>query len=237
MLERIASSIAGSLNDFGKARDEDLNEDEGVEPEFNKDTNKFQTLADNYTDRMALVLKLGAGGDQQSHVHTPRSIKAVDSTSQYDAHSTNQVPHLEYENKIEKAKKFSSYTSQQPARAASAIGTTAQHNFSSTSQRAKRPFSNYNNQQQTLKRIKSELETISEMQNENKNEILNNMPEYHNTLVDESYSFSLRQFERGQTSNRDRGLPSQASRVVLDKGGSSMSLRVYNEQIQSRNPH
>lgn len=112
MLQRITSSIAESLTDFAKARDEDLNDEEGVEPEFNKDTNKFKTLGDNYTDRMALVLRLGAGGDEQSHVQTPRSIKAIESTSQYDAHSTNLVPHLEYENRKEKAlNKFSSYTS------------------------------------------------------------------------------------------------------------------------------
>jgi hypothetical protein len=41
MLQRITSSIAESLTDFAKARDEDLNEDEGVEPQFNKDVNKF----------------------------------------------------------------------------------------------------------------------------------------------------------------------------------------------------
>lgn len=68
MLQRIQSSIAESLNDFSKARDEDLNDEEASEPQFNKDVNKFQTLADSYSDRMALVLKIGAGGDQQSHV-------------------------------------------------------------------------------------------------------------------------------------------------------------------------
>lgn len=64
--------------------------------------------------------------------------------------------------------RFSSYASTQPARAASAIGNSAKsYNYNSYNQKVKRPFSNYNNQQQTLKRIKSELETIQE-RNENK---------------------------------------------------------------------
>jgi hypothetical protein len=60
----------------------------------------------------------------------------------------------------------------------------------------KRPFSNYNNQQQSLKRIKSELETIHE-KHEGKTEQMQANQMYNNEfLVDESYSFSLRNFEK-----------------------------------------
>lgn len=71
-----------------------------------------------------------------------------------------------------------------------------------------RPISTYSSQAQTLKRIKSELETIQEKKEEKENNdnndragkncevYINDGRNIENIMLDESYSFSLRQFEK-----------------------------------------
>lgn len=66
-----------------------------------------------------------------------------------------------------------------------------------------RPYSTYSSQAATLKRIKSELETIQERKEDkdvndghNDHEKWVEGPIMENILLDESYSFSLRQFEQ-----------------------------------------
>ena len=73
-----------------------------------------------------------------------------------------------------------------------------------------RPYSTYSSQAATLKRIKSELETIQERkedrdpnegQNDRENWVEGQIME--NILLDESYSFSLRQFEQQKSKRGD----------------------------------
>lgn len=73
-----------------------------------------------------------------------------------------------------------------------------------------RPYSTYSSQAATLKRIKSELETIQERKedrephdNQNDNNFGLEGPIMENILLDESYSFSLRQFEQQKSKRGD----------------------------------
>ena len=73
-----------------------------------------------------------------------------------------------------------------------------------------RPYSTYSSQAATLKRIKSELETIQERKEDrDPNEGHNGQenwaegPIMENILLDESYSFSLRQFEQQKSRRGD----------------------------------
>lgn len=111
---------------------------------------------------MAMILKMGAGGDAQDHVSTPVR--------------TREKP---YEETFSKRSSF-----QQRAASASVHQPKAEV----------RPKS-YASQAQTLKRIKSELETIQEKKEEI-NMDQQNQQMMENIMVDESYSFSLRQLEK-----------------------------------------
>jgi len=82
---------------------------------------------------------------------------------------------------------------------------TAQTPAVSKSKVGSRPISTYSQNQKTLTRIKSELETIQERK-EDKLEIDSNP--YGNIMVDESYSFSLRNFEK-QASNKNLSNPGE----------------------------
>jgi hypothetical protein len=81
MLHRIASSIAESLVDLGKEKEnlEESNDKSiGHIGDFDaqyRDNKHYMTFNNNYTDKMAMIIKIGTGGDKQSHVLTPRSIK------------------------------------------------------------------------------------------------------------------------------------------------------------------
>ena len=70
-----------------------------------------------------------------------------------------------------------------------------------------RPYSTYSSQAATLKRIKSELETIQERkEDKDPNDGHDHWvegPIMENILLDESYSFSLRQFEQQKSKRGD----------------------------------
>jgi hypothetical protein len=81
MLKRIASSIAESLVDMGNDRENlesNFENSEGRAGEIDQSFNQrnFKTLNNNYTEKMAMIIKIGTGGDEQDHVHTPRSIRS-----------------------------------------------------------------------------------------------------------------------------------------------------------------
>lgn len=97
-----------------------------------------------------------------------------------------------------------------------------------------RPYSTYSSQAATLKRIKSELETIQERKEDR--EINDNHdwandgnqgPIMENILLDESYSFSLRQFEK-QASKRDLQQLSVENAYFDQSRASNMSAYAQN---------
>lgn len=182
-----------------------------------QNVNYFGSISEAYSDRIALVLKLGAGGDQQHHVHSPKSIKA-------DSHRHDSISNIKDDYETNKFSSYHSGTNQ--TRATSAIGHIQKHKQykQPQSNKARRPFSDYHNQQETLKRIKSELETIHE-NNEGRN--VDNPYANSGLVLDESYSFSLRQFERAQQSNRQSNL--QASQSKLEKGLPRSQLSILAE--------
>ena len=100
----------------------------------------------------------------------------------------------------------------------------------------KRPFSTYANNvpPSNLPRIQSELEVISEKEDSH-----HHKP--NDMMIDESYSFSLRQFEKqtskGNMSNRSNsylGTPAQSKALgsVQRQGGSKLSLRGSSQNEQ-----
>jgi len=89
---------------------------------------------------------------------------------------------------------------------------------------------------QTLKRIKSELETIQENKKEGKemDDSINNQAYMENIMVDESYSFSLRQFGK-QASKKDLGHfdQSRISNLSAYGGQGDSSQRGNNTALNS----
>lgn len=82
-MKRISSSINQSLTEI-KER-ENLEEDDGDENQVQqisdfevhiRENKHFRTVSQQSSSRMAMVIKIGTGGDQQSHVQSPRSIRS-----------------------------------------------------------------------------------------------------------------------------------------------------------------
>ena len=192
VLKRLASSLAGSMADLPNNENIEVShESSGIkqvsEFHINSHTINEHNLSSSRTSKMAMVLKIGTGGDQQEHVSQPRSI---------------------IKEEIVVEEKRPSPTKQQIARATSATikleNRPNNNNFMPKAAEQKgsyqrRPASQYNNPSKTLKRIQSELETIQERKEDRaefERDESNNQAPYENIMVDESYSFSLRHFEK-----------------------------------------
>ena len=129
---------------------DDYGEGDGAMKRVNS-VKKSRNLTSRRDSQIAMVLKIGAGGDGQEHVSTPTSLKATPMKSNIRATSANVQLNGVYHNNKTKA----SHT----------IGSP--YSNSSKGPNAKsRTFATYSNHQASLKRIKSELETIQEKKGE-----------------------------------------------------------------------
>ena len=135
-----------------------------------------------------MVLRIGTGGDEQSHVSSPKSIR--------------KEPTLASD-RAQEVKAVSNGNSAAHSLAKSPKRNT--HNAQSEGHRKPEPRKPSVNPSKTLKRIQSELETIHERKEEkNDFEREESCHEHERVMADESYSYSLRQFER-QNSKIDLG--------------------------------